>query len=805
MKHLTIYPTTSTFAHNEEATPAGEALQAVNLRRREKSVEVVGNPEKIGSVPAGHKIIAMHCGHYVTTLSGGLYCDGNLFFQTDATVLDAHSIGSFLVVNTASGVIYFTGTDGTLVHLDISGAIPELHLAAIDTGTVSDDIPPYNFTVPLANWRGPLSAADAQSLASIIADTYRHLQKKAKSNCAYTRPVLARYGVRLNTDKYLWISAPVVIGHSVVQSHYRTQSEAIAGSGSYTGIASCSLSLPTFKIGVSVVKGTGQEWISAIKSIDIFITEEADIADTTMLDYRIAITSGNSRRYIAELGPEPRDISSVMDELMSGKWHLVASCTQLQALSSHEFLAWGATQNATSVLPGVPAYILSLSTAFTQTLTNADCAQITSRASTEHLPACTLNYGGRLYCGGGRKRFSAIWPPSALFLPPFTAKPCTVSIIEKLATTQGEGTIVTSRTYPFTPSAVNPLICAPHSAATSLRFELGTQWAECALTPLHACGMAATFTSDLHPLALENGAQDYTPTTHDNIISTPGALAVSDIAFPLTTAHSQTVTGVELLAMAATERPVYSGGFGRYPLYLFTDHGVFIVPQKSDGTFGEARLMSRKLMDAQAPAVSGDGKIWFISSHLQLCYIEGSKVKAVAPCQERIAGMAWNDKEQELWTIGSDGTLRITDEAGFSSRLTLKVATLFDDGKAALAVTHDGCVHDICTATAATQPISLQSHPILLKADMAQLPLRIIWNVFGETLHLTLSLLGERGESNYGYKLCEVKVEGSVNAPIPLPVFSIPTRSVRLGISGTAPSGTIIRATDLYVSEKPTK
>ena len=65
---MTISPSAASFFHNEEAAPVGEALQAVNLRRRCKSVEVVGNPEKVGNVPTGHRIICVHSdGGYVTT------------------------------------------------------------------------------------------------------------------------------------------------------------------------------------------------------------------------------------------------------------------------------------------------------------------------------------------------------------------------------------------------------------------------------------------------------------------------------------------------------------------------------------------------------------------------------------------------------------------------------------------------------------------------------------------------------------------------------------------------------------------
>ncbi|MDY5381511.1 MAG: hypothetical protein SPG73_10210, partial [Sodaliphilus sp.] len=102
MKHMTISPSAASFFHNEEAAPVGEALQAVNLRRRCKSVEVVGSPEKVGNVPAGHRIICVHSdGGYVTTHDGDLYFRGSLFHHCDAEVLEAHSIEQFLVVNTS--------------------------------------------------------------------------------------------------------------------------------------------------------------------------------------------------------------------------------------------------------------------------------------------------------------------------------------------------------------------------------------------------------------------------------------------------------------------------------------------------------------------------------------------------------------------------------------------------------------------------------------------------------------------------------------------------------------------------------
>lgn len=149
---MTISPSTSTFFHNEEAAPVGEALQAVNLRRRCKSVEVVGNPEKVGNVPTGHRIICIHSDSgYVTTHEGDLYFRGTLFHHCDAEVLEAHSIEQFLVVNTSDGALYFTSHGGTPTRLNLSDALPELHLSAVSTGTVKEDFLPYDFATPLSN------------------------------------------------------------------------------------------------------------------------------------------------------------------------------------------------------------------------------------------------------------------------------------------------------------------------------------------------------------------------------------------------------------------------------------------------------------------------------------------------------------------------------------------------------------------------------------------------------------------------------------------------------------------------------
>lgn len=802
-KHISISPCASSFYHNEEAAPVGEALTAVNLRRRCQSVEVVGNPEKVGEVPAGHRIICLHNGEYVTTLDGNLYYHGTAFHHSDAEVLEAHSIEQFLVVNTSDGVLYFTGIGSKLARLDPADAMPELHLTAIDAGTVSESLPPYSFSSPLTDWRTPLAAADISALAATMRSAYQHLQNQAKGADAYSRPILARYAVRTFADQYLWISAPVLIGHDCVKSNYRTQTEAVASGSQYTGIGSAAVELPIYKLGVSVVSAPAAEWRRLIKSVDIFVTDETDTADTALLDYRIATTSVGTRKYIAEFGPAPRNQSAIADELMAYRWHMVASCASIASLADHEFKAWGASKSPTTVLPGIAAFTLRRSAAFAHTLTPEDCAAIAQGCSTEHLPACTMMNGGRLYMGGGGERLKAAWKPSVLFAGTYTNQPCTVWLTQQLSTEQGDATIVSAHSYPFTPSAINPLVCTPHGTATALRIEVITEqngvtaW-EGNLTPADACGLSATYTANLQPAPLTAATATH-GAVHTAVVAAHGLLTVSHIAQPLVREFCHAVTGAEILALAATERPIYSGGFGRHPLYVFTKQGIYVVPQASSGAFGEAKLMSRKAIDAHTRPASGGGKVWFVSAHRQLCAIEGSKVEVVVP-QWQAATLAWNDAEHELWSLQAGGSLYIADADGFFSQLTLGVHSLYYDGESALAVTPDGSVLNICSSVATEQQVKYVSHPVRLSPDMRQQVEKIIWKVFGSDQHLRLSLLGERGESLGGFNICSVKVDGNICSPIALPVIFPAARTVRLQVEGTSTAGTLIYGADLYIN-----
>ncbi len=128
------------------------------------------------------------------------------------------------------------------------------------------------------------------------------------------------------------------------------------------------------------------------------------------------------------------------------------------------------------------------------------------------------------------------------------------------------------------------------------------------------------------------------------------------------------------------------------------------------------------------------------------------------------------------------------------------VGNLYSDAQNALAVTDAGTLVDLTNEDSAVMAVSYMSHPLEIDAMMCKSPKRITWNVFTtrttpSTAVVTLTLRGERGSSCHGYVISRVRANGVIAAPLSRPLIAHPSRTLRLAIAGSLPSGTIALAT----------
>ena len=275
----------------------------------------------------------------------------------------------------------------------------------------------------------------------------------------------------------------------------------------------------------------------------------------------------------------------------------------------------------------------------------------------------------------------------------------------------------------------------------------------------------------------------------DVIVSAPGNA--------LAEAYRRSVLGVVPLAMAVVTRPLYSGGFGRYPVYVFTDDGIYAIPQGAMGRLGEARLVDRTVIAPGVAPVEAGRDVWLMSRHGHLCRLSGSQLTVMVR-HVNYRGMAWCNAHNELWLLPPSGNPVVMMTSGAMSERTLTVGQLYSDPRHAIAVDPAGAVLDLENEQESVMPVAWQTHPVALDALMAHAVKRVVWHVSGEAVSLTLGLQGQRGIMAGDVAVSTITVAGAVHQPLAAPTPAWRVRSVRLAVTGEAQTGTLLLPSLIY-------
>ena len=278
-----------------------------------------------------------------------------------------------------------------------------------------------------------------------------------------------------------------------------------------------------------------------------------------------------------------------------------------------------------------------------------------------------------------------------------------------------------------------------------------------------------------------------------------GEVVVSVPGNAMAQSNSRIVAGASPLAMAVVTKPLYSGGFGRYPVYLFTDDGIFAIPQRATGSLGEARLVDRTVIAVDVPPVEGGDDIWFISRHGHLCRLQASRVTV---CQRHVSyvAMAWCDAYRELWLLPSRGYPIAMMTSGAMSERTIDVAGLYSDPLHVVAVSDTGSLLDLEREEAAEVPVKWHSYPIVLSPLMARRARHVVWHVSSAGADLTLRVTGQWGIMDIDRDVSLINVAGVIDQPLAAAPILVPARTMRLMMSGMATTGTLLLPT--LINEK---
>lgn len=286
------------------------------------------------------------------------------------------------------------------------------------------------------------------------------------------------------------------------------------------------------------------------------------------------------------------------------------------------------------------------------------------------------------------------------------------------------------------------------------------------------------------------GGRLYCCTAGGDVIVTPPGNALVE-------AHRCSVTGTVPLAMAVVTKPLYSGGFGRYPVYVFTGDGIFAVPQSTMGALGEARLVDRTVVMPDVAPVEGGGDVWFVSRHRHLCRLTGARVEVCrrdADCR----ALAWCNAYSELWMLPSEGLPEVRMSDATLSRRSVGAVQLYSDPRHAVAVTAAGSLLDLEQEQAATMEVAWRSHPVALDPLRGRVLHRVVWHVVSDGADLELRVTGQQGIMAREFVASVITVNGAIDQPLAAPTVAVQPRTVRFSLTGTASSGTLLLPSLLY-------
>ena len=644
--------------YNGEAASAGTASLALNVRERENSLQVTGMPVTAGEIGAGERLLLITGSHHVTCHGGVVKIDGTAVVVINSPIRGAHAIGPVIVIVADEGLTYLMWHEGGWVTLDPADAVPQLSFSA-NTSAASADIEAYTFATPYSQWRPPLSAVDVAALGQSLRSAWSALNEDCRAEGRHTAPMLVRWAVRLKDGNYLWMSEPVRIGDETLANAQRILADVTTGNGGFTGIEATTLPFVNYSLGIAVTSDLAAEWLPLVASIDVFVTEEAQLLSASRaLDYRCLTRTTGGREYLLEMGLSRRSADAITAQLAASPWRLIASAPATSHLSSQDFVA--------------PVESV--------TLTRGQCVSVGSMLRLEGVK-CSTSAGGKLYC-------------------------CTAG-----------GEVIES---------------APGNAMVEFQ--------------------------------------------------------------------RRSVLGAQPQALTVVTRPLYSGGFGRYPVYIFTDDGIYAIPQTPGGTLGEARLVDRTVAAPDVLPVEAGRDIWFVSRHRHLCRLSGSQV-TVVQCDVDYKEMAWCNAHSELWLLPAQGNPVVVMPSGAMGERTVEADQLYSDALHAVAVIATGVVLDLEQERGATMPVAWHSHPVALDGLMGNRIRRVVWQVKGENVSLTLKVTGQRGIMAQDQDVCVMTVNGAVDQPLACATMVLPARTFQLTATGEATSGTLLLPCLLYTSK----
>ncbi len=788
---------------NNENAKIGESVYVKNLRERDGAFEAVGEFEPFCQLAEGENLLLVHevgADTHVLTHSGGevywhsVLSDGvetlrrKHIVTTEGNIVKALKHGQLVVIWTTVRPVYLRyGASGYEV-LNVLDIKPVIKLHATESADFEQSYDGLQFENTYTTWQ-QLNAGDEWAVTQLMRKAYATMTASVMAAGRYRGMVLARCGVRLHDDTYLWLGAPVLVGADESERKW-TEAIAVENSGGISGIDEFRVTMPSYRLGITPVVAFGEQFDSMVKSVDVLVSEDSMRYDPSQqADYRCVIATDGVRVRKLQFAPQAISATTSAAALLNNKkWRVATSTSNFAALREGKWDASNVNRSAQPCIGACETSSVQFSApcgAFVDLVGNGK-AKVVNAAKMGL--KCVAASAGAVVGRGVTVNHDLPWS-IADYLAGNMVKQSGVALVKvRLVTADGEKDVVQWENVPITADALNAVVAYPDSRATHISIDVQGQ------------GNVMRWESDLLPadgnvaVAVDAKVQNFVLTdTGEPFIDLPqtkvfeesldGSVYIGKKGNAFVGEVRDVLGSESIRWVSMALKPLSSSSFGRYPLIMFADDGVYALPQTPQGTYGEVRLVSRTRVSAQVSPCECGEVVYFLSAKGSLMMLKGAVVvRAMSKC--RAVEMVWNDVEGELVMRNADGLLTVLMSSGRSYVRSEVASQLYSHGGHAL-VAMGGRVCDLHRESdVGMADVEWLSHPIMINRVLRAGKKVVSWNIKGENRALALQVCGERGYSDCGFRIASVEINGDLTAPLDVRMYAPNLRALRLSVLG---------------------
>lgn len=822
----------------------GHCCKMVNLRNHNGSLQPIGIPKTLYHIADKNRELAyVHvCNesrHYIT-------CNGNTFYHefdsTDGQTItinkelltldekptEINSLGNTLLIICSSGIYYLLHKPSGYVILGNQPPMPVISLHEIDHGARGDSLENYY----MDGKKETIDDVTLTEFSNRIIGMYYKLRDMQYERHYFTQPVLARYALRLFDGSHILPSPPILLGRKNIDNLSAEQYVFISyiEKQNTTVIEPISLYLLAYGIGYLIEDMQLQNWSDVVMGIDFFVSSETPIISDEKIKLNDYVKLSDTRYRYSHHGPLI-DIGkieqSIKDESLYYK------------IGSIENIGEARCGTLCEVEHDIrPDYVM-----YQQRLT-------VDTANFNHFGARhSYVYNNMLHLANITKKYFEGFPAS-LFHTEITEEDTSVEacIVVKLKLRDGDKNEVAWRgSIPHFTPVLSPMLSYPDANAVSMEIRIrhnGYEYRH--LYPLEIMGNENR-ASYLQPkLAdIDIAAWDKTALNDSNLADLPAEsssivrhygnqMYVSELNNPFFFPAEQcyAISGGSIMGIATTTAALSQGQYGEFPLYIFTDEGIWTM-QHGEGSICYARCtpINREIIREGSCIVPIENAIVYTTenalsmisgaeSSIVLSFAEFSEETfdkqlpllmptATTACIDNhpltdffngavCMGYLHHEKEMMFCNKSFPYTLALHLPSLHLYRQSRQYATLLNGYNSMLAQDKGGVLYDLCQELPAQVAIALVTRPIGENDSYYRLR-QVAWRMEGNPVYLSLLITGSHEVDGTNGLLYKATYNGHIAGHLPLRLTTPPYKYHRLLLHGTVRENFRIDCADLII------